>query len=117
MTNPPVDPNPDRPPPAAPPPATGPQAPASPTPEQKKITRAVSAGQILAGILFVLVVIFIAENSSDVAVRIIAGPKVTAPVSVWLLIAAVVGALVAALMRARRKHTAKLKARARNAPR
>jgi len=108
MTNPSVGPNPDRP----PQPAVHPQASAGQPPVEQKIKRAVSAGQILAGILFVLVVIFIAENSNDVAVRIIAGPKVKAPVFVWLLIAAVVGALTAALLRVRRKHNAKIKAQA-----
>ena len=51
-----------------------------------------------------LVVIFIVENTDNVKIRIIAGPKVNAPVFVALLIAAVAGALISELLRFRRKH-------------
>ncbi len=66
--------------------------------------RSFSVGQLLAAILFVLVVIFIVENTDNVKIRIIAGPKVNAPVFVALLIAAVAGALISELLRFRRKH-------------
>jgi uncharacterized integral membrane protein len=89
-------------------------APAPPSSAPATSRRSISVGQILAGILFVLVVIFIVENTDDVKIRLIAGPKVTAPVFVALLIAAVVGALISALLRVRRKHTARTKARAKN---
>lgn len=59
-------------------------------------------GQILAGILFVVVIVFIVENTRTVRVRLI-GPEVNAPLYVVILIAAVLGALIAALMRYRRK--------------
>ena len=58
--------------------------------------------QILAGILFVVVIVFIVENTRKVKVRLI-GPEVNAPLYVVILIAAVLGALIAALMRHRRK--------------
>lgn len=73
-----------------------------PAPAQKP-KRNVSVGQILGGLLFVLVIIFIVENTEEVAIRFIAGPKVRLPVYVALLIAAVVGALIAALLRYRRQ--------------
>ena len=71
-------------------------------PASKK--RSFSIGQFLAAILFVLMVIFIVENTDNVKIRIIAGPKVNAPVFVALLIAAVAGALISELLRLRRKH-------------
>ena len=77
------------------------QAPSTITTRKSK--RSVSAGQILAAILFVLVVVFFAENTDDVRIRLIAGPKITAPIWVALVIAAVVGALIAGLLRFRRK--------------
>jgi uncharacterized integral membrane protein len=67
-----------------------------------KKQRSVSFGQILGGILLVLIIVFIVENTEETSIRIIAGPKVHAPVYVALLIAAVVGALVAALLSYRR---------------
>jgi uncharacterized integral membrane protein len=63
-----------------------------------------STGQILAGVLFVVVVVFILENTRSVKVRLI-GPEVTAPLAVPILIAAVLGALVAWLMRLRRQRS------------
>lgn len=62
----------------------------------------ISVGQILAGVLLVLVVVFIVENTRSVPIRFIAGPEVNVPVYLALLIAAVVGALIASLMRYRR---------------
>lgn len=73
------------------------------TPATSKKKRNVSVGQILAGVLLVLVVVFIAENTRNVPIRFIAGPEVDVPVYLALLIAAVVGALVGSLMRFRRK--------------
>ena len=84
--------------PVTPPPAAG-------KPAKRK--RSVTPSQIVAGILFVLIVIFIVENTENVKIRIIAGPKVNAPVFVALLIAAVVGALISALLRYRRQHKSK----------
>ena len=99
MTNP--APPPSRQSPASPstPPAGQPAAPAKETKG-----RNLSVGQILAGILLVLVFVFIVENSDQVKIRIIAGPKVQMPVYLALMAAAVVGALIAALMRYRRHH-------------
>ncbi len=68
------------------------------TPEKK---RAVSFGQILGALLFVLVIVFIVENSRRVKIRLIF-PEVTAPLYVAILIAAVLGALIASLLRYRR---------------
>lgn len=79
-------------------------APNASTPASKQ--RNVSVGQILAAILLILVVVFIIENTDKVKIRIIAGPKVEAPVYVVILVAAVLGALIAALLRyRRRRHT------------
>ena len=63
--------------------------------------RAVSAGQILGGLLFVLTIVFIIENSRSVKIRLIF-PEIKAPLYVAILIAAVLGALIASLMRYRR---------------
>jgi uncharacterized integral membrane protein len=63
--------------------------------------RAVSAGQILGAVLFVLVIVFIIENSRSVKIRLI-GPEVKAPLYVAILISAVLGALIAWLLRVRR---------------
>ncbi len=84
-------------------------APATPPPAgaPAKQKRSITPGQVLAGILFVLMVIFIVENTENVKIRIIAGPKVNAPVFVALLIAAVVGALISALLRYRRQRRSK----------
>jgi uncharacterized integral membrane protein len=64
-------------------------------------TRSVSAGQILGGLLFVLTIVFIVENSRSVKIRLIF-PEVEAPLYVAILIAAVLGALIASLLRYRR---------------
>src|ERR1700710_718707 len=80
-------------------------SPGSPTRQKHNV----SVGQILGGILLVLIIIFIVENTDNVKIRIIAGPKVDAPIFVALLIAAVVGALISALLRFRRQHHAKNK--------
>ena len=72
-----------------------------------------SVGQILGAILFVLLIIFIVENSNNVEVRIIAGPKVHPPLWVAILIAAVLGALIAELLRYRRRVGARRKAQLR----
>lgn len=69
-----------------------------------------SAGQILGGILLILLIIFIAENSTNVPIRIIAGPIVHPPLWVAIVIAAVLGALIAALLRYRRRVGARRKA-------
>jgi uncharacterized integral membrane protein len=69
---------------------------------QGKPRRAVSIGQILGGLLFVLTVIFILENTKSVKVRLII-PEVEAPLAVPIVIAAVLGALVAWLLRYRRR--------------
>lgn len=65
-------------------------------------SRNVSAGQILAGLLFVVVIVFIVENSRQVRVRLIV-PEVQAPLYVPILIAAVLGGLIGALLRYRRQ--------------
>lgn len=64
--------------------------------------RNVSVGQILAAILFVVVIVFIIENSRQVRVRLIF-PEVQAPLYVPILIAAVLGGLIGALLRYRRQ--------------
>lgn len=61
-----------------------------------------SLGQILGGVLFVLVVIFIFENTNRVEVRLII-PQYRMPVALPIVIAAVLGALIAWLLRYRRQ--------------
>jgi uncharacterized integral membrane protein len=73
--------------------------PAGGPPADKK--RPVSVGQILGGLLFVLVIIFIVENSRSVKIRLIV-PEVKAPLYIAILIAAVLGALITWLLRYRR---------------
>lgn len=73
-----------------------------PTEPPARPRRAVSAGQILGGLLFVLTVIFILENTRSVKVRLII-PEVEVPLAVPIVIAAVLGALVAWLLRYRRR--------------
>ncbi|HEX3335426.1 MAG TPA: lipopolysaccharide assembly protein LapA domain-containing protein [Jatrophihabitans sp.] len=65
--------------------------------------RNVSVGQILGGLLFLLVIVFIVENSRRVRVRLIF-PEVQAPLYVPILIAAVLGGLITWLLRYRRHH-------------
>ena len=66
-----------------------------------KPKRAISVGQILAGILFVVVVVFVLENTRVVTVRLLF-PEVRVSLALALVIAAVLGALIAALLRYRR---------------
>jgi uncharacterized integral membrane protein len=75
------------------PPASGPGA--------GKTKRPVSVGQILGGLLFLLVIIFIIENSRKVKIRLII-PEVKAPLYVAILIAAVLGSAITWLLRYRR---------------
>jgi uncharacterized integral membrane protein len=77
-------------------------------PEKKQIT--FSLPQVVGAVLLVLLIIFIVENTHSVPIRIIAGPELHPPVWVAILIAAVVGALISALLRYRRRVTAKRKA-------
>ena len=77
-----------------------PSTPTGAAPADKK--RPVSVGQILGGLLFVLVIIFIVENSRSVKIRLI-GPEVKAPLYVAILIAAVLGSIITALLRYRRR--------------
>jgi uncharacterized integral membrane protein len=81
--------------------ASRPQA-QQPQQPQGKQRRPVSVGQILGGLLFVLTVIFILENTKSVKVRLII-PEVNAPLAVPIVIAAVLGAMVAWLLRYRRR--------------
>lgn len=78
-------------------------------PQQAQSKRSVSVGQILGAILFILLIIFIVENSHNVAIRIIAGPELHPPVWVVIVISAVVGAAIAALLRYRRRVSARRK--------
>jgi uncharacterized integral membrane protein len=66
-----------------------------------KAKRPVSVGQILGGLLFVLVIVFIIENSRQVKIRLIV-PEVKAPLYVAILIAAVLGSVITWLLRYRR---------------
>jgi uncharacterized integral membrane protein len=72
-----------------------------PTPQTGR-KRPVSVGQILGGLLFVVVIVFIIENSRRVTIRLII-PEVKAPLYVAILIAAVLGGLITALLRYRRR--------------
>jgi len=83
-----------------PPPGAGRGTGPVPGPAKKK--RPVSVGQLLGGLLFVLVIIFIIENSRKVKIRLII-PEVTAPLYIAILIAAVLGALITWLLRYRRR--------------
>ena len=86
--------------PSGPPPGrTGPSDAGEPGARPK---RAVSTGQILGGLLFILVIVFIIENSRTVKIRLII-PEVKAPLYVAILISAVLGGLIAALLRYRRQ--------------
>jgi uncharacterized integral membrane protein len=67
----------------------------------RRTKRPVSVGQILGGLLFVLVIIFIIENSRKVKIRLII-PEVKAPLYVAILIAAVLGSIITWLLRYRR---------------
>jgi uncharacterized integral membrane protein len=80
------------------PPPEGPP-PAQPPPD--KPTRRVTAKQISGGLLIALVLVFIVENTRKVDVRLI-GPEVHAPLSIALLIAAVLGGLGTLLIQWRR---------------
>jgi uncharacterized integral membrane protein len=79
--------------------APGPGAPAAGTAGKTK--RPVSVGQILGALLFVLVIVFIIENSQKVKIRLII-PEVKAPLYVAILIAAVLGSVITWLLRYRR---------------
>ena len=76
------------------------QQPPAPPAEKK---RRLSFNQIVGLVLLAVAVVFIVENTDEVPVRLI-GPKVHTPLYVALLIAAVLGALGAALLRHRRKN-------------
>jgi uncharacterized integral membrane protein len=99
-----------------PPPGAGQPVPAAPSTQPAQQDRAAqqgratqkpakqsrfSTGQLLGGILFVIVIVFVLENTRSVKVRLLI-PEVTTPLAVPILIAAVLGALVAWLLRYRR---------------
>lgn len=95
--------------PSGPVPGQQPAAPPQP-PHRSEPKFAFSVGQILGAILFILLIIFIVENNNSVPIRIIAGPVVHPPLWVAIVIAAVLGALIAALLRYRRRVGARRKA-------
>jgi uncharacterized integral membrane protein len=64
--------------------------------------RRITARQIAGGLLFVLMVVFVFENTRSVKVRLI-GPEVKAPLFVALVIAALLGLLVGQLLRWRHR--------------
>jgi uncharacterized integral membrane protein len=98
-----ADPHYPQPPPNDPRGWTGQPAGGEPPPDDAELPkRSVSTGQILAGLLLVLVVVFVLENTRSVKVRLIV-PEVTAPLALPIVIAAVLGALVAWLLRLRRR--------------
>jgi uncharacterized integral membrane protein len=66
----------------------------------------VSSGQLLGGLFFVIVVVFILENTRSVRVRLLI-PEVKTSLALALLIAAVLGALVSWLLRYRRQQRRK----------
>lgn len=67
--------------------------------------RRFSLGQLLGGLLFVLTLVFVFENTKSVKVRLLI-PQVSAPLALPIVIAAVLGAAVAWLLRyRRRRHT------------
>jgi uncharacterized integral membrane protein len=84
-----------------PPPNQPTGTPGDPAGSEGRTKRPVSVGQILGGLLFVLVIVFIIENSRKVKIRLII-PEVKAPLYVAILIAAVLGSLITALLRYRR---------------
>jgi uncharacterized integral membrane protein len=105
-------------PPPGQPPAQAPQfaqppqpteTPPSAQPQQTEPKHAFSLGQILGAILFILLIVFIVENSHNVAIRIIVGPEFHPPVWVVIIIAAVLGAAISALLRYRRRVGARRK--------
>ena len=83
-------------------PGPGAQPPPPEPAQQPKPKRSVSTGQILGGILLVVVVVFVLENTRKAKVRLLV-PEVTMPLAVPIVIAAVLGALVAGLLRYRRR--------------
>ena len=94
----------------------GPQGrPPGATPGTAKSKRPISVGQILGGILLVLVVVFIFENTDDVRVRLIF-PQYRMPVALPIVIAAVLGALIAWLLRYRRQRHHSPQAKGQNKP-
>jgi uncharacterized integral membrane protein len=97
--------NPPGPPPPPPPNQNYPPGPrAAPAQDPSGLPkRSVSVGQILGAVLFVVVVVFILENTRSVKVRLLV-PEVTTPLAVPIVIAAVLGALVSWLLRLRREH-------------
>jgi uncharacterized integral membrane protein len=86
--------------PAPPPPETDPEptAPSPPTkdPLRRSRTSGAFVALVLLGLLLVLLVIFIAQNTQDVHVSFLAWDGTT-PLAVALLIAAVGGILVSAI--------------------
>ena len=64
--------------------------------------RRFSTGQLLGALLFVLTLVFVFENTRSVKVRLII-PEVSAPLALPIVIAAVLGAGVAWLLRYRRR--------------
>jgi uncharacterized integral membrane protein len=70
------------------------QPPGQPAKEKRKFT----VGQILGLLVVVVLIVFIAENTSKVDVRLI-GPQVRdVPLAVALIIAALLGALITLLL-------------------
>jgi uncharacterized integral membrane protein len=67
-------------------------------PEQRSVLDRLGPRGIVAIIVGILVIVFIAENTKRVKIRFIAGPEVSTPVWLALVIAAAFGALAGYLV-------------------
>jgi uncharacterized integral membrane protein len=88
-----TDPEPTAPPQTSPPPTSAKPDPKDPL--RRSRTSGAFAGMVLLGLLLLLLIIFIAQNTQDVQVSFLAWDGTT-PLSVALLIAAVAGILLTA---------------------
>jgi uncharacterized integral membrane protein len=82
------------------------QQPGAPVKQKRRFT----AGQVIGVLIVIVLIVFIAENTTKVDVRLI-GPEVHVPLFVALIIAAVLGGLVTLLItyrRSRRKGERKI---------
>lgn len=67
-------------------------------PQEPSVRNRIGPRGILAIVLGILTIIFVAENTARVKIRFIAGPQVKTQVWLALVIAAVVGALAGYLL-------------------
>jgi uncharacterized integral membrane protein len=89
------------------------QSPSPPPEPAHTPSRRITGREVVVGVLAVLVIVFVAENTHKVGIRFI-GPKVSTPIFVALLVTLAIGIAIGWLLGRRGKQRESRRSRQRN---